>query len=62
MNSPCNAIAGACPLVAAPIIVHPVSTIPHFSPMSVGDHVPSSFLGYMLDEKKKIILHHMWRR
>jgi hypothetical protein len=53
MNSPCNALARACPPITAPIIVHPISTIPHFSPMNVGDHVPDSFLSYLLDEEEE---------
>jgi hypothetical protein len=53
MSSPCNALARARPLVVAPIIVHPFSTIPHFSPMSVGDRVFNSFLDYLFDGEEE---------
>jgi hypothetical protein len=46
MNSPCNALITACPLVAT----HP-STIPHFFCMNVDDHLLNNFSGYLLDEK-----------
>jgi len=53
MNSPCNAFARACPLVATLVTICPSSTIPHFCPTSVGDHLPNSFLGYLLDGEEE---------
>jgi hypothetical protein len=53
MNSPCNAFARAHPLVATPITICPSSTIPYFCPMSLEDHLPNSFLGYLLDGEEE---------
>jgi hypothetical protein len=53
MSSPCNAFARAHPPIAAHVAIHPFFTVPHSSPMSVGDHLPNSFLGYLLDGEEK---------
>jgi hypothetical protein len=56
------ALVGAHPLVTVLVVVHPFFTISHLSFMNVGDHLPNSFLVICLMGKKKILLHHMWRR
>jgi hypothetical protein len=53
MSSPCNALVGAHPLVATHVVVHPFSIVPHSSSMSVGDHLPNSFLGCLLDGEEE---------
>jgi hypothetical protein len=53
MSSPCNALARAHPHVATPIAIHAFFIIPHSSLMSVGDHLPNSFLGYLFDGKEE---------
>jgi hypothetical protein len=53
MSFPYNALVGVHPLVTALVVVHPFFTISHLSFMSVGDHLPNSFLGYLLDGQEE---------
>jgi hypothetical protein len=62
MNSPCNTFARARPLEATPVTICSSSTVPHFCPMSVVDHLPNNFLGYLLDgEKESSLTSHVER-
>ncbi len=53
MSSPCNALVRAHPLVTTHVTIHRFFMVPHSSPMSVGDQLPNSFLGYLLDGEEE---------
>lgn len=52
VSSSYNALVGVRPLVTI-FVVHPFFTISHLSFMSVGDHLPNSFLGYLFDGQEE---------
>jgi hypothetical protein len=53
MNFPCNGLARACLLVEVLVTICPSFTLPHFSLVSVGDHLLNSFLSYFFDGEDK---------
>jgi len=63
MSSLCNALARAHPPISTPIAIYAFSIVPHSSPMSVGDHLPNSFLGYLFDgEEENSLTSHVEER
>ncbi len=50
---PCNALVGTRTLVLASIAIHPSSIVAPVSLMSVGDRLPNSFLGYLLEGEEE---------
>jgi hypothetical protein len=59
MNFPCNALARACLHVEVLVAICPSFTLPHFSLVSVGDHLLNNFLGYFFygEEKDSLASH-----
>jgi hypothetical protein len=53
MNFPCNGLAGVCLLVEVFIAICPSFTLPHFSPVSVGDHLINIFVGFSFNREEE---------